>query len=107
MAEVYSRATRVCVSLGEASVDSDLALNFISRVVNLDDCDRLVADRGTPQEWAALSSLMRRPWFSRRWVVQEIALAASATLYCGDAFVDWADFADAVSLFEAVESETT
>ena len=105
MAEVYSRATSVCVWLGEASLDSDLALNFISRIVNLDDFDRLVVDRRTPQEWAALSSLMRRPWFSRRWVVQEIALAARATLYCGDAYVDWADFADAVSLFEAVESE--
>ena len=105
MADVYSKATSVCVWLGEASPDSNLALNFISRIVNLDDFDRLVADRRTPQEWAALSSLMRRTWFSRRWVVQEIALAARATLYCGDAYVDWADFADAVSLFEAVESE--
>ena len=106
MAEVYSLATSVCVWLGEASEDSNLALNFISRIVNLDDFDRLVADRRTPQEWAALSSLMRRTWFSRRWVVQEIALAARATLYCGDAYVDWSDFADAVSLFEAVESES-
>lgn len=106
MADVYSKAQSVCVWLGEASSDSNLALNFISRVVNLDDFDRLVADRRTPQEWAALSSLMRRAWFSRRWVVQEIALAARATLYCGDAYVDWSDFADAVSLFEAVESES-
>lgn len=106
MADVYSKATSVSVWLGEATMDSNLALNFISRVVNLDDFDRLVADRRTPQEWAALSSLMRRTWFSRRWVVQEIALAARATLYCGDAYVDWSDFADAVSLFEAVESES-
>ena len=106
MADVYSKAQSVCVWLGEATLDSDLALNFISRIVNLDDFDRLVADRRTPQEWAALSSLMRMPWFSRRWVVQEIALAARATLYCGDAYVDWSDFADAVSLFEAVESES-
>ena len=106
MADVYSKAQSVCVWLGEASPDSNLALNFISRIVNLDDFDRLVADRRTPQEWAALSSLMRRAWFSRRWVVQEIALAARATLYCGEAYVDWSDFADAVSLFEAVESES-
>ena len=106
MADVYSRAESVCVWLGEASPDSNLALNFISRIVNLDDFDRLVADRRTPQEWAALSSLMRRTWFSRRWAVQDIALAARATLYCGDAYVDWSDFADAVSLFEAVESES-
>lgn len=106
MADIYSKAQSVCVWLGEASLDSNLALNFISRIVNLDDFDRLVVDRRTPQEWAALSSLMRRAWFSRRWVVQEIALASRATLYCGDAYVDWSDFADAVSLFEAVESES-
>ncbi|MCJ1451337.1 hypothetical protein MMC28_001673 [Mycoblastus sanguinarius] len=105
MAKVYSRATNVCVWLGESSKDSDLALNFISRIVNLDDFDRLVVDRRTPEEWAALSSLMKREWFSRRWVVQEIALAKRATLYCGEDYVGWADFADAVSLFEAAESE--
>ena len=106
MADIYSKATSVCVWLGEASPDSNLALNFISRIVKLDDFDSLVADQKTPQEWAALSSLMRRPWFSRRWVVQEIALAARAILYCGNAYVDWAEFADAVALFEAVESES-
>ena len=105
MADIYSKATSVCVWLGEASPDSNLALNFISRIVKLDEFDSLVADERTPQEWAALSSLMRRPWFSRRWVVQEIALAARAILYCGNAYVDWAEFADAVALFEAVESE--
>ena len=105
MAHIYSEATSVCVWLGEASPDSNLALNFISRIVKLDEFDSLVADERTPQEWAALSSLMRRPWFSRRWVVQEIALATRAILYCGNAYVDWAEFADAVALFEAVESE--
>ena len=105
MADIYSKATSVCVWLGEASPDSNLALNFISRIVKLDEFDSLVADERTPQEWAALSSLMRRPWFSRRWVVQEIALATRAILYCGNAYVDWAEFADAVALFEAVESE--
>ena len=60
MANVYSKAQSVCVWLGEAGLDSNLALNFISRIVNLDDFDRLVVDQRTPQEWAALSSLMRR-----------------------------------------------
>ena len=67
MADIYKKATSVCVWLGEASPDSNLALDFISRIVKLDEFDRLVADEKTPQEWAALSSLMRRPW-SRRTV---------------------------------------
>ncbi len=102
---VYSGASEVCVWLGDAGENSGLALSFISRVVNLDDFDRLVADPRTPHEWAALSDLMKREWFSRRWVVQEIALAKAARLYCGDASADWSDFAVAVSLFEAVETE--
>ncbi|KAL9068846.1 MAG: hypothetical protein Q9161_005933 [Pseudevernia consocians] len=103
MARIYNQATHVCVWLGGSTENSELAINFISRVVNLDDFDRLVADPRTPNEWAALSDLMKREWFSRRWVVQEIALAKRATLYCGNANVEWSDFAVAVSLFEAVE----
>ena len=102
---VYGGASEVCVWLGDADENSSLALSFISRVVILDDFDRLVADSRTPHEWAALSDLMKREWFSRRWVVQEIALAKAARLYCGDASTDWSDFAVAVSLFEAVETE--
>ena len=102
---VYGGASEVCVWLGDAGDYSDLALSFISRVVILDDFDRLVTDSRTPHEWTALSDLMKREWFSRRWVVQEIALAKSARLYCGDSSADWSDFAVAVSLFEAVETE--
>ncbi len=48
---------------------------------------------------------MRRPWFSRRWIVQEIALARWATLHCGDKQVKWQDFADAISLFHSKQHE--
>lgn len=51
-------------------------------------------------------NLMKRPWFSRRWVVQEIALANDAELYCGTKTISWKDFADAVQLFVEVESAT-
>jgi hypothetical protein len=45
--------------------------------------------------------------FSRRWVVQEIALSPrGGIVYCGDEEVSWQDFADAVSLFVEVESAT-
>ena len=50
--------------------------------------------------------IQNRPWFSRRWVVQEIALAKSARIYCGRDWIEWEDFADAVSLFVEVESAT-
>ncbi len=98
MGNIFAGATRVCVWLGVASVDSALALSFISRIVNLNDRESLIADPQIQQKWAALLSLIRRTWFSRRWVIQEITLAVSATVYCGDAHVDWSDFANAISL---------
>jgi hypothetical protein len=33
--------------------------------------------------------LMQRRWFSRRWVVQEIALAREAVIYCGADKIPW------------------
>ena len=105
MSRIYAGADNVCVWLGDEKEDSNIAMQFVSRVVNLDDFDRLIIDDKNKTEWFAMSNLMKRDWFSRRWVVQEIALAKRATVYCGEKDVDWADFADAISLFEAVEVE--
>ena len=108
MPKIYSGAQNVCVWLGDEDEDqgSRLAINYIRRALNLDDFDRLVADSRTPQEWQALASVMTKPWFSRRWVIQEIALAKRATIYCGTNQITWSEFAEAVSLFEEVRPET-
>lgn len=99
MASIYTRAFNVCIWLGEEYQQSDLAVSFIKRMLNLDDFDRLVRDENSDTEWNALFDLMRRPWFTRRWVVQEIALARTATVYCGREIVPWREFRDAVALF--------
>ena len=108
MPRIYNGAQNVCVWLGDEDEDqgSRLAFNYIRRALNLDDFDRLVADSRTPQEWQALASVMTKPWFSRRWVIQEIALAKRATIYCGTNQITWSEFAEAVSLFEEVRPET-
>lgn len=57
------------------------------------------------REWAALLNLMNRPWFSRRWVIQEIALSShGGTIYCGKDSISWEDFAYAVGMFVEAES---
>ena len=108
MPHIYNGARNVCVWLGDEDEDqgSRLAFNYIRRALNLDDFDRLVADSRTPQEWQALASVMTKPWFSRRWVIQEIALAKRATIYCGTNQISWSEFAEAVSLFEEVRPES-
>lgn len=103
MVDVYSMAENVCVWLGESDSDSksDSVMEFIPRIMDMAVLDRCTKDKKQAKEWAALAELMRDRWFSRRWVVQEISLAKSASLHCGGKMVQWDDFADAVSLFIA------
>src|SRR6266480_1571114 len=92
MAKIYENATNVCVWLGDPEdnaahsrdyedrgsypppqVDKGpLALALIKKIRYLRDYDRVVEDGTECREWEALIELMKRPWFSRRWVVQEI-----------------------------------
>lgn len=37
-------------------------------------------------------ALTNYPWFTRLWVVQEVALGVSATLYCGAYYAPWRAF---------------
>ena len=48
---------------------------------------------------------MNCPWFSHRWVVQELAFAKEAKLLCGSGEVDWALFADVATLFGQRQQE--
>jgi hypothetical protein len=107
MDKIYGMADNVCIWLGDADQDSNLAMSFIPKVLELWDFDTLIENKEMSKNWAALITLMKRPWFSRRWVVQEIALSPSGgTIYCGKKHASWQDFADAVSLFVEVESAT-
>ena len=63
MAEIYAKALRVVVWLGEAEVDSDRALEVI----------RLAGEKSaglsnTELTQGAIRQLLKRPWFRRIWV---------------------------------------
>ncbi|PMD58677.1 HET-domain-containing protein [Hyaloscypha bicolor E] len=108
MDRIYGGAEKVCIWLGEEGEDSKTAMDFIrDRVLELWTFDELIENPKLAKHWAALIRLMKRPWFSRRWVVQEIALSPrGGTIYCGKDSNSWQDFADAVSLFVEVETAT-
>ncbi|KAH8647998.1 heterokaryon incompatibility protein-domain-containing protein [Tricladium varicosporioides] len=99
MAMIYNRAESVAVWLGIEDQDSTQAMNFIKELLHLNDFDPLIRDPGSSSQWTALLNLMQRSWFNRRWIVQEIALARRATVFCGQESVSWQDFSSAVALF--------
>src|SRR5277367_5893834 len=90
MDRIYKEAERVCIWLGEATGGNqdEIALAHIRDIIKLQGFEDLVDPKFTNQ-WAALASLMKREWFSRRWVVQEIAYARAATVHWGSQSIDW------------------
>ncbi|KAL5314435.1 hypothetical protein ACEPPN_017075 [Leptodophora sp. 'Broadleaf-Isolate-01'] len=107
MSLVYAAATKACVWLGEDDVESTMAIKFIREDINqLKNFDSLCKDQQHAPKWRSLLLLMQRPWFSRRWVVQEIVLAKNALVYCGPDKIEWQELAIAVELFVEVETAT-
>ncbi|KAI1316977.1 heterokaryon incompatibility protein-domain-containing protein [Xylariaceae sp. FL0255] len=106
MALIYSKAARVCVWLGLTDKDrrTDKAMDFITKIVKVYDVKDLICPTQA-DNWRDLIFLMRSSWFSRRWIIQELALAKEATVLCGSKAVEWQDFSDAVSLFDLNFSE--
>jgi hypothetical protein len=99
MARIYSMAERVCIWLGSGDKRSDNAMSFISDILQLEKFQNVTRDEAYTSRWNDLVDLMRSSWFSRRWVIQELALAKDATVHCSKAEVHWNDFKDAISLF--------
>jgi hypothetical protein len=107
MSLVYAAATKACVWLGEDDVESTMAIKFIREDISqLKDFDSLCKNQQHAPKWRSLLMLMQRPWFSRRWVVQEIVLAKNALVYCGPDKIEWQELAIAVELFVEVETAT-
>jgi hypothetical protein len=109
MHEIYSEAANICIWLGVGDVDPTLnavdlestrqTFEFIRDMLNLKRLDQLICNAQYASGWLAFVKLMRNRWFSRRWVVQELALAREATVHYGQEVMQWTDFADAVALF--------
>jgi hypothetical protein len=107
MNEVYSKAQQVLICLGESTLDSNQAMDFVIPLRNAtEDVSRAAEDPSlVPHElifskggfddssssWIALSNLLNRRWFTRIWVVQEVAVAINPVFICGDRAVAWDD----------------
>lgn len=64
MAKVYAKATRVVVWLGEATLDSDQALEQIRAAAE----EQSTQSETSGTALQAILTLLQRPWFQRIWV---------------------------------------
>ena len=69
----FRLAAWIAPVLGELGIDRGIS-------------DDQLRERGLPshrsKEFEALAALIQMPWFSRAWVVQEVAMAKSALIRC-------------------------
>ncbi|KAF1915925.1 heterokaryon incompatibility protein-domain-containing protein [Ampelomyces quisqualis] len=105
MALIYSKAYNVNIWLGSDDTETDspvsyLAMSFIPKVIDPNIHAKLLGDEVYVKSWASLFELLRWSWFSRRWVIQELALARNATVHCGKHVCLWTEFQTAIAIFD-------
>lgn len=115
MGSIYSLASHVILWLGPESQDSDDALDileYIGSQFEYDSTTKLLKllPSSDEIEWAdtqmtmpfrsgeldAICALFERPYFSRTWTRQEVALASCASIRCGMREISWPEFQAAV-----------
>ena len=110
MRYIYREANSVIVWLGPAADNSHLALDLLIKLSDIRErrhnfgrygvilrenlCNSGLPDFLDP-DWAALNSLLSRSWFSRVWVVQELAISKYSIVRCGDREIPWVIIANA------------
>ncbi|KAH8586696.1 heterokaryon incompatibility protein-domain-containing protein [Bisporella sp. PMI_857] len=95
MSDIYSLATRTLVYLGEASDNSEMAINLLEEIADTGK-DRDALTLGLPPDrdpsWKALRIFWGRPWFRRVWVIQEFVRSLDVLMVCGTWEGNWMTF---------------
>ena len=82
MAQIFGHAERVLAWIGDHSDDSEIV--FSSSYQEKDSHDFI----------RAFASLLERPYWTRRWVIQELVATRQVTVHCGHSRSDWHSFID-------------
>jgi hypothetical protein len=97
MNQVYEMAATVTVWLGEPDDSSNEAMDLV-RQLNVSETDffekingtwRCKRSKITSRKWASLFRFLQRPYFSRMWIIQELAFASVPVVFCGSKFATW------------------
>jgi hypothetical protein len=87
MRDIYERAEKTIVWLGEAAENSELAIDLINAWADAsEDFDAFL--RHCPfafeeKNWEAVKKLLERPWWTRVWVYQEFIVSKQVFFLCG------------------------
>lgn len=95
MDKIYEQAEEVIAWLGPAGDNSDWVVDVIRSTHESDRSVRCEAVRLLKEE-KRLEALMRRPYWRRVWVVQELLLSKQVRFLCGQKEFSWANMRDLI-----------
>ncbi|KAL8354070.1 hypothetical protein RB601_003763 [Gaeumannomyces tritici] len=105
MGKIFSKAERVIAWLGDEADGSHEALEALAKMQTPGGGGGGSLCRAVPSDddpiWRKINALVRRPWFRRAWVTQELVLSSKVVLRCGRrSAMDWDAFFGALEVCE-------
>lgn len=83
MDSIYSRASKVIVWLGPAADNSGLAMRYLKQK------GRFHSHYVAYEARVAIATLLKRPYWRRAWIIQEVAKASKVEVWCGSQMASW------------------
>lgn len=120
MTDIYKSADQVLIWLGEKADESHLLASFIPRLLHAkslkdaardqrdlyelrkEDYDAYRLPTKLDRRYLAFLRLLNRPWFRRVWIIQELALAKTALVQCGEWSISWKSFYSAWTFIASI-----
>ncbi|KAK5108432.1 hypothetical protein LTR62_008319 [Meristemomyces frigidus] len=112
MGDIFKAAQKVIVWLGGDYDDSRAGMQLADQLRRIvghpvhgtglgpEHIDLYGLPRRGHKKWKALSAILRRPWFWRSWVVQEVVLNPQVELVLGANMLTWDELEMVVALLE-------
>ncbi|KAN0102657.1 Heterokaryon incompatibility protein (HET) domain containing protein [Hyaloscypha variabilis] len=110
MKDVYHDATEVWIWLGAGKNEQEKTeikktFEFMREILDFEKLDAIINTDSNRDAWQTnidnlklVVKLIKNPWFGRRWIIQELALAKIATIRWDTQTLLWSEFADAMAL---------
>ncbi|KAH6955989.1 heterokaryon incompatibility protein-domain-containing protein [Ilyonectria sp. MPI-CAGE-AT-0026] len=95
MREIYSQSKRTIVWLGEERFYTETAIKFIPELTVIVKADirvvwkYLLSQDTFLRQMSSLIWFFHHPWWTRTWVIQEVALAKNVHILCGPHQLCW------------------
>ncbi|KAF5230819.1 hypothetical protein FANTH_13670 [Fusarium anthophilum] len=102
MGDIYALAEQSVSWLGESNNGSDKAMDILDQYGTASRTGPISTQYGSLMDGSVLEVLLplfNRPYFSRGWIIQEIAIPARILFQCGSRAITESNFTTAVTLF--------